>query len=59
MQHGPSSELVSHINHLGALLQNLPSSLPLDPPESSYSFGLGNDDITTEGVWYAHLMLAG
>jgi len=54
-QNGPSSELISRINHLGNLLKNLPKSLPLNPhdPESSYNFGLDMEMVEEEGVWYA------
>jgi hypothetical protein len=52
-QNGPPADLVSHINHLGSLLQNLPTSLPLDPPKSSYSFGLTAEQVEDEGIWYS------
>ena len=54
-QNGPPAELISHINHLGNLLKNLPENLPLDPPqsESCYSFGLETELIEEEGVWFA------
>ena len=54
-QNGPPAELISHINHLGNLLKNLPGNLPLDPPqsESCYSFGLETELVEEEGVWFA------
>lgn len=51
-QNGPPQELISRINHLGNLLKFLPDSLPLDPPDSKYYFGLDTDDVEQEGVWY-------
>ncbi|KAG1722946.1 hypothetical protein EDB19DRAFT_1834792 [Suillus lakei] len=50
---GPSSVLISRIEHLGRLLKNLPQSLPLDPPNSSYDFGLDTEMVEEEGVWFA------
>ena len=54
-QNGPPAKLISHINHLGNLLKNLPENLPLDPlqSESCYSFGLEMELIEEEGVWFA------
>lgn len=52
-QQGPSSSLISCIEHLGNLLKNLPDTLPLDPPESRYNFGVDTDHVTKEGMWYA------
>ncbi|KAG6372943.1 hypothetical protein JVT61DRAFT_6981 [Boletus reticuloceps] len=49
-----SSELViSQIHHLQLLLENLPPTLPLDPEESNYHFGLDAELINEEGLWYA------
>jgi hypothetical protein len=48
--HGPTSSLISHINHLGELLKNLPQNLPLNPLQSCYSFGLDTKKISEEGV---------
>ena len=50
---GPSSELVSRINHLSQLLKNLLAHLPLNPNESKYKFGLDTELISEEGVWFA------
>ncbi|KIK76035.1 hypothetical protein PAXRUDRAFT_18494 [Paxillus rubicundulus Ve08.2h10] len=50
---GPSSELISRIHHLQRLLEHLPNTLPLNPEESNYHFGLDTDFIDDEGVWYA------
>lgn len=52
-RNGPSSELISRINHLGNLLENLPQSLPLDPPDTTYFFGLDSEAVAEEGAWYA------
>ena len=52
-QNGPPQELISRINHLHNLLKNLPSSLPSNPKESRYCFGLDTEDVAEEGVWYA------
>jgi hypothetical protein len=52
-RNGPPQELISRINHLGNLLKFLPDSLPLDPPDSKYYFGLDTDDVEQEGVRYA------
>jgi hypothetical protein len=54
-QNGPPAQLISHINHLGNLLKNLPGNLPLDPPqsESCYSFGLEMELVEEKGVWFA------
>src|SRR6266852_6123614 len=48
-----SSELTSRIHHLQHLLENLPPTLPLDPVESNYHFGLDTELIDDEGIWYA------
>jgi hypothetical protein len=50
---GPSSELISRIHHLQYLLEHLPNTLPLNPEESNYHFGLDMDAVDDEGVWYA------
>jgi hypothetical protein len=52
-QHGPSSVLISCIEHLQSLLQNLPKSLPLDPPETKYHFGMDVEHVVEEGTWFA------
>jgi hypothetical protein len=52
-QNGPSQNLISRINHLGNLLKHLPASLPLDPVESHYHFGLATSDVEEKGVWFA------
>ena len=52
-QNGPPQKLISRINHLGSLLKYLPTSLPHDPPNSNYNFGLDSDDVEQEGIWYA------
>ena len=52
-QNGPPQELISHITHLRNLLKNLPSSLPFNPAESWYCFGLDAEDVAEEGIWYA------
>ena len=55
LQNGPSAELISHINHLGNLLKNLPQNLPLNPLQSKsrYNFGLKTEHVEEEGVWFA------
>ncbi|KAH9917759.1 uncharacterized protein B0H18DRAFT_958201 [Fomitopsis serialis] len=50
---GPSATLISRIDHLAALLGNLPKALPENPVESTYHFGLDPEDEAEEGVWYA------
>ncbi|KAG1736095.1 uncharacterized protein EDB91DRAFT_1083444 [Suillus paluster] len=50
---GPSLVLISQIEHLGRLLKNLPQSLPLNPPNSFYDFGLDTEMVEEEGVWFA------
>ena len=50
---GPSSELISHINHLQQLLSGLPTHLPLNPVESMYHFGLDSELVEEESVWFA------
>jgi hypothetical protein len=52
-QNGPSSELISRINHLDRLLENLPNTIPLEPAESSYVFGLDSEHVAEEGFWFA------
>ena len=42
---GPSAALVSRIDHLTALLWNLPASIPLDPSVSKYSFVLDPEKV--------------
>ena len=53
LQNGPPSQLISCINHLGNLLKNLPTMVPLDPELSRYNFGLDDEDVKEEGMWYA------
>jgi hypothetical protein len=53
LQNGPLSQLISRINHLGDLLKHLPESLPLDPTESHYNFGIDTEQVAEEGVWFA------
>jgi len=48
---GPPQELISHINHLHNLLKNLPTSVPSQPEESWYYFGLSMEDVAEEDVW--------
>jgi len=50
---GLPQELISHINHLHNLLKNLPTSVPSQPKESQYYFGLDAEDVAEEGVWHA------
>lgn len=52
---GLPSTVVSRINHLSNLLNHLPESLPLDPPDekSTYHFGIDEDDRKEEGLWFA------
>ena len=52
-QNGPAQHLISRINYLGNLLKHLPESLPLNPIESHYHFGLATLDVEEEGVWFA------
>ena len=52
-QNGPLQELICCITHLHNLLKNLPSSLPFNPAESQYSFGLDAEYVAEEGIWYA------
>ena len=52
-QSGPPQELISCITHFHNLLRNLPSSLPSNPAESWYCFGLDTEDVAAEGIWYA------
>ena len=52
-QNGPPQHLISRINYLGNLLKHLPESLPLNPIESHYHFGLATSDVEEEGVWFA------
>src|ERR1700720_2078100 len=52
-QNGPAQHLISRINYLGNLLKHLPESLPLDPIESHYHFGLATLDVEEEGGWFA------
>lgn len=49
----PPASIISRVDELGVLLQNLPKSLPFDPDESKYKFGLDLDDIQEEGYWFA------
>ena len=50
---GPSSVFISRIDHLALLLKHLPDSLPLNPTDSLYRFGLDPDDEREEGSNYA------
>ncbi|KAF9230074.1 hypothetical protein BU15DRAFT_84081 [Melanogaster broomeanus] len=50
---GPSSVLISQIDHLSRLLESLPCTLPLDPPDSTYNFGLDTELVAEEGHWHA------
>jgi len=50
---GPSQELVSRIKHLAALLENLPSTLPLDPKDSIYYFVLDSEKVMDKGIFGA------
>ena len=54
-QNGPPAELISRIEHLGSLLENLPITIPeaseLRP--SRYSFGLDAEQVAEEGPWFA------
>ena len=34
-------------------MRGLPKSLPLNPDNTTYSFGLNPDDIAEEGIWYS------
>ena len=52
-QNGPPQELICCITHLHNLLKNLPSSLPFNPAESQYCFGLDAEYVAEEGIWYA------
>jgi hypothetical protein len=51
-QNGPLAELISRINHLGSLLENLPCMTPqsLEHPEAHYNFGLDAEHIADEGI---------
>ncbi|KAJ7869263.1 hypothetical protein B0H14DRAFT_2571874 [Mycena olivaceomarginata] len=50
---GIPQELNTRLKHLATLLKNLPSSIPLDPSQSSYAFSLDPDDVKDEGHAYA------
>jgi hypothetical protein len=45
---GIPRELNTCLKHLATLLKNLPSSIPLDPSQSSYAFSLDPDDVKDE-----------
>ncbi len=45
--------LISRIDHLALLLKHLPNSLPLNPTDSLYRFGLDPDNEREEGLYYA------
>jgi hypothetical protein len=49
----PSAALVSRIDHLAALLRNLPASIPLDSPVSNYSFVLDPEKVEDRGLFGA------
>lgn len=44
---------VARLNHLDTLLKNLPASLPSEPVETRYHFGLDQSEIAEEGVFFA------
>ncbi|KAJ7612906.1 hypothetical protein DFH06DRAFT_1198821 [Mycena polygramma] len=46
---GPSQELISRIEHLRSLLNNLPESLPENPADSPYRFYLDPDETKDRG----------
>lgn len=48
-----SESLLKKIDFLYKTLNNLPSHLPLDPPESTFSFGFDKDDLEDGGEWMA------
>lgn len=50
---GPAQKHVSRLKHLEKLLDNLPKSLPENPPDSRYRFGLNPDDLKDGGYWQA------
>ncbi|KAG5646852.1 hypothetical protein H0H81_008123, partial [Sphagnurus paluster] len=50
---GPPAALVSRIEHLAALLKNLPTSIPLDPPQSTYQFTMDPEKLEDCGVFGA------
>jgi len=50
---GPTQSLVSRIDHLASLLRNLPSTIPLDPPELRYHFVLNYEKIEGRGMFGA------
>ena len=52
-QNGPPAELISRINHLGSLLENLPVTIPQASRESRYGFGLDAEHVVEEGPWFA------
>ena len=54
-RNGPPAELISRINHLGSLLENLPIIIPQvsELQDSRYSFGLDAEHVAEEGPWFA------
>ena len=50
---GVPQELNTRITRLAALLDGLPSSLPILPPNDAHGFGLDGDDVANEGLLYA------
>ncbi|KAJ7128500.1 hypothetical protein C8R44DRAFT_732842 [Mycena epipterygia] len=46
---GPPHPLISRIDYLGQLLNHLPTTIPLDPPDSLYRFYLDEDRVTDAG----------
>ncbi|KAJ7882067.1 hypothetical protein B0H14DRAFT_2565587 [Mycena olivaceomarginata] len=50
---GIPRELNTRLKHLATSLKNLPSSIPPDPSQSSYTFSLDPDDVKDEGNAYA------
>ena len=50
---GPSAAFISHIEYLWDLLHGLSTSLPLDPPDSTYHFELDPEDIDECGTFRA------
>jgi hypothetical protein len=47
---GPSQALVSRIDHLRTLLSHLPETLPLNPENSTYHFGIDEERVEERGV---------
>ncbi|KAJ6449476.1 hypothetical protein C8R45DRAFT_917279 [Mycena sanguinolenta] len=49
---GPPQALIPRINYLQSLLQHLPQTLPLDPPESTCQFYIDEDRVADAGTVY-------